>query len=320
MSDIGTEPWAWIGLGLLGVSLFVYAYHPEAFVAPGLTALRRWARLKRTLLDVDGEPWRYLRGGPAEAETVLLLHGFGADKDSWILYARGLSARFHVVVPDLPGFGESPQHLDREYTLDVQVERMLRFMDCAELDRVHLVGNSMGGAIAALLTARVPKRICSLTLMNNLGVAAPVRSELMKAIDRGENPLVVGSMEEFNRLLDFVSHRKIWLPDVFKRVALSRLAASRDFFDSIVWSLVKDGAEDALAVHLSEIEVPTLIIWGRHDRLMNVSCVNIMADKIPDSRTWILDDAGHVPMIEFPLRVARQQRRFLEGEPLECCR
>ena len=80
---------------------------------------------------------------------------------------------------------------------------------------------------------------------------------------------------------------------------------------------MEDDAEDALEAHLSEIRVPTLIVWGRHDRLTDVSCVDIVADRIPNSRSWILEDAGHVPMIEFPRRVARQQRSFLEGELVE---
>ena len=286
----------------------------EAMVAPGVAALRSWARLRLASLDVDGDRWRYLEGGPANAEAVLVLHGFGADKDSWVPYARGLTDRFRLVVPDLPGFGESPQRPGDDYTLGVQVERTLRFLDRAQLGRTHVVGNSMGGAIAGLLTARAPARIRSLTLMNTVGVAAPVRSELMQAIDRGENPLVVASMEEFDQLLDFVTHRKTWLPHIFRRVASNRLAASRDFFDSIVWSLVEDGVEDSLAAHLPEISVPTLIVWGRHDRLTDVSCVHILPDQISDSLTWILEDAGHVPMIEFPQRVARQQRRFLEGK------
>jgi pimeloyl-ACP methyl ester carboxylesterase len=85
----------------------------------------------------------YLEGG--RGESVLLLHGFGADKDNWNLFSRYLTKRYHVIAPDLPVFGESSKIWSDQYNISAQVERVHDFVKQLGLKSFHLAGNSMGG-------------------------------------------------------------------------------------------------------------------------------------------------------------------------------
>ena len=87
----------------------------------------------------------------------------------------------------------------------------------------------------------------------------------------------------------------------------------RAFLDGIFWQFSDEALNQPLTERLGELSMPTLVIWGRHDRLIDVSCTDVMAAKIPDNKVVILEDAGHVPMIEFPRVTARHHIELIAG-------
>src|SRR5690606_39235182 len=128
----------------------------------------------------------------------------GANRDNWLRFARRFSTDYRVVALDLPGFGESSKP-DASYDVASQVERLRAFVQALQLERPHLIGNSMGGHIAALYAARYPTEVRSLALLDNAGVTSPRQSEMFAMLERGEpNPLVVRKAEDFDTLMDFV--------------------------------------------------------------------------------------------------------------------
>ncbi len=301
----------YILLSLVFVFPATYWLFPNQFVRLAISAGRRSARLRAKSIVAEGETWHYLDGGPTGAETVLLVHGFGADKDSWIPYARELTGKYRVIAPDLPGFGESARHQDRDYTVGAQTVRLHAFVTELGLGKLHLAGNSMGGHIAGLYALSYPAQLSSLALMDNAGVDVPTKSDLVLDVDQGKNPLAVSSMQEFEEMLALVTHKPLWIPGIFKRFAFERAVKDRDFIDRIFWSIVDDSPKNFLNERLGEIRVPTLVLWGRNDRLIHVSCVDVMAAAIPDNTAVILDETGHAPMVERPKETAEHHKALL---------
>lgn len=296
---------------LVIVFLAMYWLFPNQLVRLAISAGRRSARLQAKSLVADGDTWHYLEGGPAGADAILLVHGFGADKDSWIPYAREMSRTYRVIAPDLPGFGDSARHNDREYTVGAQTDRLHAFVTELGLGKFHLAGNSMGGHIAGLYALWYPSQLSSLALLDNAGVDVPTKSDLVLDVDNGKNPLAVSSIQEFEEMLALVTHKPLWIPGIFKRFAFERAKKDRDFVDRIFWSIVDDSPNCFLNERLGQISVPTLVLWGRNDRLIHVSCVDVMAAAIPVNTAVILDETGHAPMVERPKKTAEHHKALL---------
>ncbi len=286
---------------------------PARLVALVVGIVRRGARMSEKSVVVAGNPWPYLEGGPPDGEVVVMLHGFGGDKDNWPLYARYFTRRHRVIAPDLPGFGNNTRDPELNYGGVTQTERLHAFINELGLDNIHLAGNSMGGYIALNYALTHPQGVKTLTLIDNAGVDSINKSELELAIDEGKNPLVATSLEDFDRLLDFIMHKRIPSPRFMMKAFYAVQQRHREFLDGIFWQFSDEALNQPLTERLGELSMPTLVIWGRHDRLIDVSCTDVMAAKIPDNKVVILEDAGHVPMIEFPRVTARHHIELIAG-------
>ena len=166
---------------LIAVVVFLtllYLFFPEQIVALMRWLMRKRARVVRKTVTVDGRSWPYLEGGDPSKPTLVMVHGFGADKDHWAFYAPWLTKDYHLIAPDLPGFGENDR--DRELPFDVasQARRLKDFLDVLGIERPHLGGNSMGGWISLRFAIDYPDRLRTLTLMNNAGVLGADESAL----------------------------------------------------------------------------------------------------------------------------------------------
>src|SRR5690606_29500095 len=143
------------------------------FPATQLAGLRlieqQRAGLSHEQLSVHNLNIHYYRGGPASGETLILLHGFAADKDNWLRFSRHLTQDYRVIAVDLPGFGESDLP-PGSYDVGTQAERLANILDALGIRQAHVLGNSMGGHIAALFAARYPDRVHSLALFDNAGI------------------------------------------------------------------------------------------------------------------------------------------------------
>jgi abhydrolase domain-containing protein 6 len=295
-------------LAFLAVRLF-----PDQLARLALSAGRRSARLQARSVVIDGETWHFLEGGPADGETVLLVHGFGSDKDSWVLYARELTRNYRVIAPDLPGFGDSTRQPEQDYTVRPQARRLHGFVTGLGLERFHLGGISMGGHISGLYALAYPERLRTLTLIDNAGVDVPVKSDIVLEVDEGRNPLTFNTMEEFDQMLDLVTYKPIRMPGFVKRYALKQAQQNSAFFDRIFWSIVEDSPDSFMNDRLGSLQTPTLILWGRHDRLIDVSCAEVMAAAIPDNTVVVLEECGHAPIIELPRVAAGHHRKFISS-------
>ena len=298
-------------LGLIAAVFALAALYPERATAIAIDLERNASGLDHNTIVVGEETWHYLEGGPKDAAVILMIHGFGAEKDNWTRFAGSLTQTYRVIALDLPGFGGSRWHPGRDYSLYPQRDRVANFVQALGLGQVHLIGNSMGGHLAALFAHEYPQDVASLALVNNAGVVSPVESDAQRALAHGENLLIVRSLDEFDRLLDYVSHKKPFIPWPVKGV-LAQRALDRAKENQLIFTAVKGDPTVALEPLLPQIETPVLIIWGEYDRILHVSSVDKMRPLLPQAEVIIMEDTGHVPMLERPAETAAHYVRFLE--------
>lgn len=260
---------------------------------------------------IDGVRWSWIESGPRDAEPLVLLHGFAGSKDNWMLVAPLLARRYRVICPDLPGFGASGPIPSGSYAIGEQANRVIGFIEALGLSPCHLGGNSMGGFIALAIALESPATVASLTLLNNAGVDGAELTAAQLALKAGEDLFEVRSADDVTGLLAMLMHSPPYLPWVARKVFAVHLARRRGLERHILEQILVDAIERPLNDRLGEIAVPSLVMWGRSDRLLHVSAANTQHEGISGAELVILDNAGHVPMIERPFRTAREMLAFL---------
>lgn len=284
---------------------------PGAFFDSVNCIIRWWADLERFEVQVDEHRWVYLEGG--EGETVLLVHGFGADKYSWGPMLFDLRDSYRLVVPDLPGFGESTWLASASYEADIQAKRLRRFVETLGLKRFHLAGISMGGYIAGYYASLYPESVKSLTLMDAAGVKSRIPSEALKHYrEKGKNVLLYKKRQGFEELLSLLFYDPPWMPGSFKDYMVRKQRRRYDAYHKILQDIMKGGAA-FLEDRLGRIEAETLIIWGLNDQIIHVSSVDKFESGIQSTQTVVLNKCGHVPYMERPEKTIQVYRNFLAG-------
>jgi triacylglycerol lipase len=302
-------------LALAAVAVAIVAFDR---LAPRLAA-RGWLALERARCgltvrraEVAGFAMPYLDGGGGE--PLVLVHGFGGDKDNFTRIARYLTRRFRVVVPDLPGFGEAGRDPAARYHIDAQVERLHAFVQQLALGPIHLGGNSMGGFIAAQYAATYPDEVRTLWLIDAAGAAIARDTAIIRRyLETGELPLLVRATADYGALLHAVTHRPPLLPYSL-RAELARRAVADFPLHSRIFREI--GFESPpLDDRYGTIRAPTLIMWGRDDRILNPAAAAVMHALLPRSSVVEFEATGHLPMIERPRAAARAFLAFSAAPP-----
>jgi len=257
---------------------------------------RARAGLEERSVDAGGLRISYLTGGKGEA--LVLLHGFGGNKDHWVRLAKYLGPHFRIIAPDLPGFGASTRDPGLDYSVGGQVERLEAFVQALGLKTFHIGGNSMGGAVAGVFAARHPEAVGSLWLLAPGGVQTARPSERAQLMAGGENVLVAKNAEEFDRLYALCFVNPPYVPGFVKRHLAASAAAGSDLLEKIYKDLMDRPVP--LESALKGLPVPALILWGERDRITDVSGAAILESVMPRAGAIVMKDTGHLPMVENP--------------------
>lgn len=296
---------------ILAAIIIWMALYPETATQLALRAERAANGLEYRVVSADGEIWHYLAGGPEDGETILLLHGFAGEKDNWNRFLGHLSGDYRVIAPDLPGFGESVRHPDWDYSLVPQRDRVHAFVTALGLSRFHLAGHSMGGHLSILYALEYPEQVVSLALINNAGVTSPIESQFMRNIYAGKNDLIIRSYDDFESMLSMVFEEPPFAPWPMKKGLAARAIAHADFNEAIFASLLRD-FENGLESQLPDIACPVFILWGDNDRILDVSAVTVMQRALPQADAVVMENMGHMPILERPRETADYYRAFLQ--------
>jgi len=293
---------------ILAVVAIVYVAFPECLYRAEIARARCAAGLDRKTVTVGDHEIAYLDGGTGQ--TVVLLHGYGSEKDHWARFAKYLTLSYRVVVPDVPGFGESSKIESSSYDMKSQAQRIERFMDILSLEKINLVGNSMGGFIAAVVAADVPEKIASLCLMDSSGVTPPCKSEFQLAWEKGENLLLVNSPEDFDRMMALNFVEPPFIPAPLKGYLVEKSMRSSAFNRKIEMDRRSHPLD--LESMLGRITAPVFIIWGDNDRILDKSAVPVFQKGLARSSAVIMENCGHAPMFERPGETAGHYLEFLQ--------
>lgn len=292
----------------LTVALGTYFVAPAQFLR-GAIALERWAAsLQRFELEIPGFRIAYLDSG-GSGPPLVLVHGFGGDKDNWTRVARHLRGSVRVIALDLPGYGESDAPADARYAITDQVERLRAFITGLGLTRVNLGGNSMGGNIVATYAATYPNTVTSLWLVANSGVNRAPTSELRQRIaETGHNALVPRTQAEYREMMGWVMASPPPLPDAVVEVLGARAVAASALRERQFAQLVEEA--NTLEPRLGGLPIPTHVLWGEQDRVLHPYAVDVLMGLLPQSSRTVLPGIGHLPMIEAPKQAALDYLAF----------
>jgi pimeloyl-ACP methyl ester carboxylesterase len=265
---------------------------------------RRPGRLRFASIATRGPRLSIVEAGTGT--PVLAIHGLGATKGSFLPTLAALSDRFRVIALDQPGFGDSDKPIGAPYDARFLADAAVDLLDALELDRAHLVGNSLGGRVALEVGLRHPDRVIS------IGLLAPslawrrgrplqplfriVRPEL-GLIQIAPRPLVEGVVR---RLIPDADEG--WTAagvDEFLRAYLTPSGRAAFYAAARHIYLEQPHGEQGFWTRLKELEPDALFVWGRHDRLVPLAFAHHVAEALPRASHLELD-CGHVPQIELP--------------------
>lgn len=263
--------------------------------------LERWrSGLHLRTATLAGYELPYLEGGAGE--PLLLIHGFGGDKDNFTRMARFLTPHCRVICPDLAGFGAAGRDPQASYSMVAQAERMLALMDSLGLHRAHLGGNSMGGFIATQMAVLQPERVASLWLLDAAGTAAAHGSAIFQHYQAtGDMPLLVRTEADFARLMQATTHKAPFLPYCVKITLARRAVADLALHSRILQQLA---GSPLLEDQFATLATPALIVWGTEDQILNPAGAQALHALLPQSEVRLMPAIGHLPMLEAPRRTA----------------
>ncbi len=295
-----------LGALVLGAGVYLYTTAPERAVRAAFEYERRLAGLERKEITLAGGlRYVYLEGG--QGAPLLLLHGFGANKDNFTRVAKYLTPHFRVIIPDHAGFGESAKPPQADYGPRAQAERLRTFARALGVSKLHLGGSSMGGHIALTYAALYPNEVESLWLLSAAGVWSAPPSELRKRMtDTGENPLLVQDEDDFAQLVAMVTAKPLMIPRPFLDVVAQERIKNYALEERVFKQLAADSVEE----RIRGLAVPTLIVWGQQDRVLHPGTAGILQMLLIKSEVVMMQGVGHVPMLEQPERSALDYLRF----------
>jgi pimeloyl-ACP methyl ester carboxylesterase len=284
-----------------------------------------WRKHQRWVV-IDGQPVNTIELGADRSSSgppLVFVHGLSGCWANWLEQLPVLAVDHRVVALDLPGFGYSPMPPE-QITISGYARLLDRLLDELQIDAAAVVGNSMGGFIAAELAIAFPQRVERLVLISAAGVstaaqAQPKRARFAPALRRVETVIAASSAWVASKsdtvarrarlreaTLSVVVRHPDRLPPALAAEQL-RGAGKPGFIPALQAILDYDIRE-----RLPEIACPTLIVWGASDRLVTVNDADVFAELIPNSRKVIFEDTGHVAMLERPAAFNALLKDFLD--------
>jgi pimeloyl-ACP methyl ester carboxylesterase len=269
-------------------------------------------------VNVRGVRMRVLEAGEGNDTPVVLLHDLLDSHEGFDSVIDRLATRFHVVAPDFPGFGQSekPSVSRYEYGVDAFAEAVADLISAYGLGRARVIGHGLGGGVAITLAARHAELVSRLALVAPLCYACPPSRKLRPALW----PLIGGSI--FKQLFSWRQFRGYFSDEVFSsdfRASAGRIERAYGHFNSPLaresaYAVLRSMLDTrAIVARVTRIRQPTLVTWGRQDKIYPSALALKLAREIPDARLELFD-AGHAPHEEHPAEFAHRVGTFLEAE------
>lgn len=252
--------------------------------------------------------WAERPAQKADAPTIVLVHGFTGGKENFYPLGLRLGGHYRVVIPDLPGWGQSERKPGLDYGFDAQNRRLVAFIEAIRHpgSPVVLIGHSMGGGIVALSAADRPDLIARVGLIDAAGVRFK-DNDFGKAVLAGHNPFAVTDAASLQRYLDTVFHQKQnqpWIPWPASRALIDFRRQQAPFEQAVLARIARSNESFLPGRAAAHIDQPALLLWCQQDRVIDPSALDLYAAQMPQAITVRLDGCGHMSIMERPDDVA----------------
>ena len=279
------------------------------------TLKSKYAPAPSAFVEIEGMNVHYRDEGVAQDTLpIVLIHGTGSSLHTFDEWAETLKTSKRVVRMDLPAFGLTGPFPDSDYSIGHYVEFIREFLNSRGIERCILAGNSLGGEIAWRFTLEYPSMVEKLILIDAAGY--PMKSK--------SQPLAfkIARIPVLNRMLKFITPKFVVRSSV-KNVYADKSKVSEELVDRYFELSLRKGNREALVDRMltlrdtsyvekiSNIQQPTLILWGEQDQLITVESANRFHHDLPNDTLIILPDSGHVPMEENPEESLKAALRFI---------
>ena len=257
--------------------------------------------------------WPVFEGGTSAEPgdpPLLLIHGFGVDKNTMFDLARVLVRKHQVVAVDLPGFGDHVMSDPADINMDLFTNKLEQLLDHLGFDQVIPVGSSMGGAISSMFAARHPERVAGLCLIGPAGLEPPVETEIYAMGKREENPLRINDLEDFENLIKLNFTNPPYIPRNLRKALMRKAVAAADFHEEVMMNM-SEYLMDGVRPNLSRIHCPVTVIWGGDDKIIHPSVAPHWEEGLRDVEMNMIPAVGHSTMMERPKEVGDIIDRFI---------
>lgn len=275
---------------------------PSISIQSVLQQERAWAGLQTKQVKVADVQWAYSEGGAQDKPTVMLVHGLAGSRDNWNRLARYLTPYYHVIIPDLPGQGDSKAPNDFDYSIPNLTEKLRRFAEAIQIDKnLHVAGHSMGGAVALLYAAQYPIDTKSLFLIDSAGVFKSGNTPYLKDPNSLKS-FIVSKPGDFDRLFQVAANLPPFIPNELKveqeKLMISNAANTTKLIEQLIL-MSKMYTPDTFALAARSIDQPVLIAWGEKDKIINVEAALELKSLLKNAQEpLILKGVGHMPILE----------------------
>lgn len=236
--------------------------------------------------------------GPESADPIIFIHGFGGDASTWENIQVQLENKRRTIAFDLPAHGRALADFKPSNAI-ASAKAISKSLDALKLNRVHLVGHSLGGAIATLIAMRSPERVASLTLLAPGGFGSEINSNLLRRY------AVAQTEAEQEALLEQFVGLEFKLPEGYaKYVATQRSVPGAADALKAVSELILDGDRQGVLPtdKLGELPMPVKVVWGTQDKMLPTR----QCHKLPGPiACHVYDGVGHMLQLEIPEEVIR---------------
>ena len=276
---------------------------------------RNQAGLKAKSIQVGEISWAYNEGGSRQKPTILLIHGLAGNRDNWNRVARFLTPDYHVVIPDLPNNGETRTPEDFDASVPNITEHLRRFVEAIDVaDKLNVAGHSLGGSIATVYASQYPFDTQSLFLLNSTGIYTSANTRYSKD-PRTLKQRIVSKPADLEQVMHRIMQNPPNLPKALKAAQendlISQAAKNGKLIDQLV-TLNRIYTAESFARLMRTVEAPTLILWGKQDKIINVEVANELKSLLKRAEApVILNNVGHMPILEAEQEVAAHYLLFL---------
>ena len=288
----------------------------------GMLMLRTVSKLTRLKFGLQKKCWQgkgfnitYLQSIPKSGQqTVILLHGLASSKDQWGPYIYELTKNYNCLFLDMPGEGESSFNNGYNYAPKYQVERLREFIINNDLEKIVLIGSSIGGCVATMYADCYPENVTKLIAISPAGIKSSSQSKILtNFINKKEHPFAYKNINEMMKFWDVVFYKTPKISNFLKITLAKRGEMRYKKINKIIDDFYQDGIFQ-LHDKIANIKTDTMILWGKNDNIFDVSSASEIQNIRPQSLIKIIDESGHAPYLEKGHQVLNEIDNFIKNK------